>query len=198
MTDELKGMRVAILVANGFEQVEMTKPKQALEEAGATTEIISPAKGEVQGWNHQDKGDNFQIDADLNSAQAENYDALLLPGGVMNPDQLRTFPQAVRFVKKFFQSGKPVAAICHGPWLLAEAGVIQGRRLTSWPSIKTDLINAGAHWSDEQVVVDDGLITSRKPDDIPAFNQLMIQEFAEHSPAPRGPAANQRGSRTIN
>ncbi len=198
MTDELKGMRVAILVANGFEQVEMTKPKQALEEAGATTEIISPAKGQVQGWNHQDKGDKFQIDADLNSAHAENYDALLLPGGVMNPDQLRTFPQAVRFVKNFFQAGKPVAAICHGPWLLAEAGVIEGRHLTSWPSIKTDLINAGAHWSDEQVVVDNGLITSRKPDDIPAFNQLMIQEFAEHSPAPRGPAANQRGSRAIN
>jgi len=196
MTDELKGMRVAILVTNGFEQVEMTRPKEALEQAGAKTEIISPAKGEVQGWNHQDKGDKFQIDSDLNSAQADDYDALLLPGGVMNPDQLRTFPQAVQFVKRFFRTGKPVAAICHGPWLLAEAGVIRDRHLTSWPSIKTDLINAGAHWSDEQVIVDNGLITSRKPDDIPAFNKLMIQEFGEHSPAPRGPAASQRGSRS--
>lgn len=189
--NELKGMHVAILVANGFEQVEMTKPKEALEHAGAKTEIISPAKGEVQGWNHQDKGDKFRVDSDLNSARADDYDALLLPGGVMNPDQLRTLPQAVQFVKRFFQAGKPVAAICHGPWLLAEAGVIQGRRLTSWPSIKTDLINAGAHWSDDQVIVDNGLITSRKPDDIPAFNKMMIQEFGEHGPAP---AAGERAA----
>ena len=142
MTNQLNGMRVAILVADGFEQVEMTKPKQALEEAGAKTEIVSPAEGEVQGWNHREKGDRFSVGADLNTAREEDYDALLLPGGVMNPDQLRTLPQAVRFVKRFVQAGKPVAAICHGPWLLAEAGVIQGRHLTSWPSIKTDLINA--------------------------------------------------------
>lgn len=197
MTDELKGMRVAILVANGFEQIEMANPKRALEEAGAKAEIISPAKGEVQGWNHQDKADKFRVDSELNSAQADDYDALLLPGGVMNPDQLRTLPRAVQFVKRFFHAGKPVAAICHGPWLLAEAGVVQGRHVTSWPSIKTDLINAGAHWSDEQVIVDNGLITSRKPDDIPAFNKMMIREFGEHMSAVRGSAANQGGSRAV-
>jgi protease I len=198
MTNQLNGMRVAILVADGFEQVEMTKPKQALEEAGAKTEIVSPAEGEVQGWNHREKGDRFSVGADLNTAREEDYDALLLPGGVMNPDQLRTLPQAVRFVKRFVQAGKPVAAICHGPWLLAEAGVIQGRHLTSWPSIKSDLINAGAHWSDEQVIVDDGLITSRKPDDIPAFNKMMIQEFSEHGAASRGSSARPGVSRAIN
>ncbi len=194
MTSELKGKRVAILVTDGFEQVEMTKPRQALDEAGAETEIVSPAKGQVQGWNHQNKGEKFNVDTDLNSANADDYDALLLPGGVMNPDQLRTIQKAVKFVKSFFDEGKPVAAICHGPWLLVEAGVVRGRRVTSWPSVRTDLINAGASWSDEEVVVDKGLVTSRKPDDIPAFNRKMIQEFSEHGAAAQ--LAGQRGRRS--
>jgi len=179
MSNELKGKRVAILVADGFEQVEMTKPRQALDDAGAKTEIVSPAQGQVQGWNHQEKADRFPVDKALSSANASDYDALLLPGGVMNPDQLRTKPEAVKFVKSFFQGHKPVAAICHGPWLLAEAGVVRGRKLTSWPSIKTDLSNAGANWVDQPVVSDDGLVTSRKPDDIPAFNRKMVEEFQE-------------------
>jgi protease I len=194
MTSELKGKRIAILVADGFEQVEMTEPKKALDEAGAETEIVSPAKGEVQGWNHQEKGERFKVDTDLNSADEDDYDALLLPGGVMNPDQLRTVPKAVEFVKSFFDEGKPVAAICHGPWLLVEAGVVRGRRATSWPSVRTDLINAGASWSDEEVVVDKGLVTSRKPDDIPAFTRRMIQEFSEHgrTAQPAAQRANRR------
>jgi len=186
MTHELKGRRVAILVTNGFEQVEMTKPRQALDEAGAETEIVSPAKGDVQGWNHQDRGEKFPIDAELNSANPEDYDALLLPGGVINPDQLRTMPKAVAFVKSFFAEGKPVAAICHGPWLLVEADVVKGRQVTSWPSVKTDLRNAGAEWRDEEVIVDKGLVTSRKPDDIPAFNEKMIKTFAEAGTAAHG------------
>jgi len=179
MTHDLKGKRVAILVADGFEQVEMTKPRKALEEAGAKTELISPVRGEVQGWNHFDRGDKFQVDVPLSEAIANNnYDALLLPGGVANPDQLRTIPEAVRFVESFFEDGRPVAAICHGPWMLVEAGVVRDRTVTSWPSIKTDLRNAGANWVDEEVVVDHPLVTSRKPDDIPAFNEKMIKEFA--------------------
>ncbi len=177
MAKELAGKRVAILVADGFEQVEMTKPRKALDDAGATTQLISPARGEVQGWNHFDKGDKFPVDVDLAAAQSKNYDALLLPGGVANPDQLRTLPKAVEFVKSFFDSNKPVAAICHGPWLLAEADVVRGRTMTSWPSIKTDLINAGAEWVDEQVIADRDLVTSRKPDDIPAFNRQMVDTF---------------------
>lgn len=178
MTSELKGKRVAILVADGFEQVEMTEPRKALEQAGAKTDIVSPARDEVQGWNHHEKADKFPIQAGLESAKAEDYDALLLPGGVLNPDQLRTQPKAVEFVKSFFREHKPVAAICHGPWMLAEAGVIRGRKLTSWPSIRTDLRNAGADWVDQAVVRDDNLVTSRKPGDIPAFNTAMIEEFS--------------------
>ena len=177
MANDLNGMRIAILITDGFEQVEMTDPRKALDEAGAKTEIVSPMHGEVQGWNHHEKGRKFHVDVELNSADPHNYDALLLPGGVLNPDQLRMNPLAVQFVKTFIDEGKPVAAICHGPWMLVEADVVRGRTLTSWPSIKTDLRNAGANWVDEEVVVDHGIVTSRKPGDIPAFNRKMIAEF---------------------
>jgi protease I len=179
MEKKLEGRRVAILVADGFEQVELTGPKEALEEAGAITHIISPNEGTVAGWHHYDAGDLFDVDVPLAEADARDFDALLLPGGVANPDQLRMKPEAVAFIKSFFDAGKPVAAICHGPWTLIEAGAVRGRTITSWPSIKTDLINAGAKWVDREVVADAGLVTSRKPDDIPAFNRKMIEEFAE-------------------
>jgi len=179
MTNNLQGKKVAILVANGFEQVEMTEPKKALEQAGAQTDIISPEEGEVKGWNHTEWGDSFPVDQQLDSANPQRYDALLLPGGVMNPDHLRVNQKAVAFVKSFAEAGKPIAAICHGPWTLIEAGAVKGRTMTSFPSIKTDLINAGARWTDQEVVTDNGLVTSRNPDDIPAFNRKMIEEFAE-------------------
>jgi len=179
MAEALSGKRVAILVADGFEQVEMTEPRAALESAGARTQIVSPADGRVQGWKHFDKADVFPVDVPLNGANASEFDALLLPGGVANPDQLRVNSKAVAFVRSFFYAGKPVAAICHAPWTLVEAGVVAGRRLTSWPSLKTDLMNAQARWEDAEVVTDNGLVTSRKPDDIPAFNRKMIEEFAE-------------------
>ncbi|WP_029215509.1 type 1 glutamine amidotransferase domain-containing protein [Kallotenue papyrolyticum] len=179
MERNLNGKKVAILVTNGFEQVELTEPKQALEQAGAQTFIISPEREQVQAWQHFDKGDTFPVDVPLDQARPEDYDALLLPGGVANPDQLRTDERAVRFVRAFFEAGKPVAAICHGPWLLVEADVVRGRTVTSWPSLKTDLKNAGARWVDQEVVVDQGLVTSRNPNDIPAFNRKMIEEFAE-------------------
>ena len=175
----LKGKRVAILVAEGFEQVELTDPRKALDDAGAETRIVSPAKGEVQGWKHFDKADRFPVDVPLANAEAREFDALLLPGGVANPDQLRIIPEAVAFVRQFFEAGKPVAAICHGLWPLIDAGVVRGRKVTSWPSLRTDLQNAGANWVDQEVVTDNGLVTSRKPDDIPAFNRKMIEEFAE-------------------
>jgi protease I len=179
MAQNLDGLKVAILVADGFEQAELTEPKKALEEAGAETQIVSPQEGRVEGWHHFDAGDMFTVDVPLDEADANDYDALLLPGGVANPDQLRMNPKAVAFVKSFFEAGKPVAAICHGPWTLIEAGAVRGRTITSWPSLKTDLMNAGAKWVDEEVVTDNGLVTSRKPQDIPAFNQKMIEEFAE-------------------
>ena len=179
MAQELSNLKVAILVADGFEQQEMTEPRKALDEAGATTQIVSPNDGEVQGWKHFDHADKFPVDVPLKQANADDFDALLLPGGVANPDQLRMKPEAVQFVKSFFDAGKPVAVICHGPWTLVEAGVVKGRTITSWPSVKTDLINAGANWVDEEVVVDNGLVSSRNPGDIPAFNQKMIEEFAE-------------------
>jgi protease I len=179
MAEDLQGLRVAILVADGFEQVELTEPKKALEEVGAETQIVSPVKGQVQGWNHFDKGDSFAVDVPLQNADPQNYDALLLPGGVANPDQLRMIPDAVTFIKRFFEAGKPVAAICHGSWPLIDAGVVRGRKITSWPSLKADLRNAGAEWVDQEVVTDNGLVTSRKPDDIPAFNRKIIEEFAE-------------------
>lgn len=185
MDKTLAGKKVAILVADGFEQVEMTKPREALIEAGAEAKIVSPSSGKIQGMNHADKGDKFDVDIELKDAQPEEFDALMIPGGLMNPDQLRSTNEALEFTRHFFESGKPVAAICHGPWVLIDAGVVRGRTVTSWPAIKTDLRNAGANWVDKEVVVDNGLVTSRKPDDIPAFNKKMIEEFGEgkHSPA---------------
>ncbi len=175
----LEGKKIAILVANGFEQVELTKPKQALEEAGATTHIVSPEKDKVKAWDETNWGDEFEVDVLLNEASAEDYDGLVLPGGQLNPDFLRVNEKAVRFVKSFVDLGKPIGAICHGPWTLIETGMVKGRKMTSYHSIKTDLRNAGAHWVDEEVVVDQGLVTSRKPDDIPAFNKKIIDEFAK-------------------
>jgi protease I len=178
MTQRLEGCRIAILVTDGFEQVEMTAPRQALEEAGAHTDLVAPLRPEVQGMNHDQKGSQFQVDRQLESATAGDYDALLLPGGVANPDRLRTIPAAVQFVRAFAAEGKPIAAICHGPWMLVEADLVRGRKLTSWPSLRTDIRNAGGQWEDSQVVTDHGMVTSRKPDDIPAFNESMIEEFA--------------------
>jgi deglycase len=179
VSKDLKNKKVAILVADGFEQVELTEPRAALEEAGAMTEIVSPEDKEVKGWKHTEWGDKFPVDVALDEANSADYDALLLPGGVMNPDKLRMDERAVQFIKEFFEAGKPVSSICHGPWTLIEAEVVRGRTVTSWPSLKTDLRNAGARWVDEEVIVDNGLVTSRKPEDIPAFNQKMIEEFGE-------------------
>jgi protease I len=184
----LAGKKVAILVADGFEQVEMTEPRRALDDAGARTSLVSPAPGQVQGFNHADKADRFPVDVTLDAANAADFDALLLPGGVANPDQLRMLPKAVSFVREFFTAGKPVAAICHAPWTLIEAGVVRGRTVTSWPSLRTDLVNAGARWVDQEVSTDNGLVTSRKPDDIPAFVGKMIEEFAEGAHTPQASA----------
>jgi deglycase len=178
-TSNLQGKKVAILVTDGFEQSELLEPRKALNEAGATTQVVSPAGKKVKGWNHKDWGTDVPVDVPLESANAEQFDALLLPGGVMNPDHLRMNPKAVEFVKRFTDAGKPVAAICHGPWTLVEAGAVRGHTMTSWPSLKTDLKNAGATWVDQEVVNDRGLVTSRKPDDIPAFNREMIRLFAQ-------------------
>jgi protease I len=188
----LNGMKVAILVAEGFEQVELTEPRKALDEAGSETRIVSPQAGEVQGWNHFDKADKFKVDVPLEQADAGDFDALLLPGGVANPDQLRIVPKAVQFVREFFDAGKPVAVICHGPWTLIDAGVAKGRTITSWPSLRADLSNAGAKWVDQEVVVDDGLVSSRKPADIPAFNRKMLEEFGEGRHARQSTAARQQ------
>jgi protease I len=188
----LNGMKVAILVAEGFEQVELTEPRKALDEAGSETRIVSPQAGEVQGWNHFDKADKFKVDVPLEQADAGDFDALLLPGGVANPDQLRIMPKAVQFVREFFDAGKPVAVICHGPWTLIDAGVAKGRTITSWPSLRADLSNAGAKWVDQEVVVDDGLVSSRKPADIPAFNRKMLEEFGEGRHARQSTAARQQ------
>jgi protease I len=179
MQKKLEGKKVAILVADGFEQVELTEPMKALEAAGAKIEVVSPADNKVQGWNHDEKADLFTVDMPLMRARSDDYDALLLPGGVRNPDRLRMLTRAVEFIDGFFAAGKPVAAICHAPWTLIEGEMVKGRRITSWPSLKTDLLNAGADWVDREVVVDHGLVTSRKPADLPAFNQKMIEEFAE-------------------
>ena len=179
MANELNGLRVAALVARGFEQVELLEPKQALEAAGAKVDIVSPEQGRVRGWNRTDWGTDVPVDEPIDQAQPDDYDALLLPGGVMSPDKLRMNQKAVAFVRAMFEAGKPVAAICHAPWTLIDAGVVRDVRLTSYPSLKTDLENAGARWVDEEVVVDRGLVTSRKPDDIPAFIGKMIEEFKE-------------------
>lgn len=177
--DTIRGKRVAILVADGFEQAELLEPRKALDDAGVTTMVVSPAEGKVKGWNHDRWGNEIPVDIPLKSAKPQDFHALLLPGGVMNPDKLRMIPEAVSFVKHFVDAGKPVAAICHGPWTLIEAHAVGGRTLTSWPSLKTDLKNAGAIWVDREVVSDGRLVTSRKPDDIPAFNREMIRLFGE-------------------
>jgi protease I len=179
MANELKGKRVAIVATDMVEQVELTEPRKALDEAGAQTELISIKPGKIQGFKHYDKADKIPVDRTIEEVNADEYDALLLPGGVGNPDTLRLDENVVSFIRDFFEQGKPVAAICHGPWTLVEAGVVRGRKLTSWPSIQTDIHNAGGNWVDEKVVVDQRLVTSRKPDDIPAFNAKMIEEFAE-------------------
>jgi protease I len=177
---KLDGKKIAILVANeGIEQVELTEPRKALEEAGATVELLAPEAGEAQAFNHLDKADSFPVDKVVGDADAGDYDGLMLPGGVANPDNLRTHEEAVSFTRAFFEAGKPVAVICHGPWTLVEAGVLEGRTITSWPSLQTDIRNAGGTWVDEEVVVDEGLVSSRKPDDLPAFCAKMVEEFCE-------------------
>ena len=170
---------MAILAADGFEQAELEGPLKALQDASADVTIVSLKRGKIQGMKHREKGDTFDVDLTLDQAEADDFDALMIPGGLYNPDTLRSTPAAVQFVRDFAEAGKPIAAICHGPWLLIEAGVAEGRRLTSWPAIQTDLKNAGADWVDEEVVVDDGVVTSRSPDDIPAFNRKMIEEISE-------------------
>lgn len=179
MAKQLEGKRVAFLFTEGVEQVELTEPLKAVREAGADTELISLQKGEVQMFNHLDKDDTIEAERAASDADASDYDGLVIPGGVANPDALRTDKDAVRFVRDFFEQDKPVAIICHGPWMLVEADVARGRTVTSWPSLKTDLRNAGAEWVDEQVVVDNGLVTSRKPDDLPAFCEKVVEEIAE-------------------
>lgn len=180
MFDRLRGKRIAFLMANeGVEQVELTEPLEAVRAAGAEVELLAPEQGEVQAFNHLDRGERFPVDRAVGDADVGEYDGLVLPGGVANPDQLRARPEAVEFVRAFFDSGKPIGAICHGPWTLVEADVVRGRTLTSWPSLRTDLRNAGAEWVDEEVHVDQGLVSSRKPDDLAAFNVKIVEEFAE-------------------
>jgi protease I len=179
MAGQLQGRRVAVLATDGVEQVELLEPAKALKRNGAQVEIISNKTKEIQGFNHLEKGSKIRVDRVLDEAKPDEYDALVLPGGVINPDMLRLDPKAIAFVRHFVQSRKPVAAICHGPWTLIDAGGVKGKKMTSWPSLRTDLSNAGAHWLDEPVVTDNGLVTSRKPDDIPAFVHKMIEEFAE-------------------
>ena len=180
MAESLKGKRIAFLMANeGVEQVELTRPLEAIRQAGAEADLIAPKSGQIQAFNHLDKADRFPVDRTVDEVEVSTYDGLVLPGGVANPDQLRMVDRAVQFVRGFFESGKPVAAICHAPWTLVEAGVLRGRTVTSWPSLRTDIRNAGGNWVDEQVHVDNGLVTSRKPDDLDAFCAKAIEEFAE-------------------
>ncbi|MGH9607015.1 MAG: type 1 glutamine amidotransferase domain-containing protein [Terracidiphilus sp.] len=178
MASKLKGKRIAILATDGFEQVELSEPRKALDAAGATTEVVSPKSDKIKGWKFTEWGETVKVDKPVDEARPQDYDALVLPGGVMNPDHLRMDPKAVDFVREFVRSGKPVAAICHGPWTLIEAGAVSGKTLTSWPSLKTDLTNAGANWVDREVVVDGQLITSRKPNDLSAFNSAIIESVA--------------------
>ena len=177
MAGELNGRSVAVLATDGVEQVELTEPVKALKAAGAKVVVVAPKPGTIQGWNHMDKGDAIPVDQALDQVDPAGFDALLLPGGVVNPDQLRLEPKAIDFIRHFVQAKKPIAAICHGPWTLIDAGLVDGRKLTSWPSLKGDLRNAGAAWEDAEVVVDGNLITSRKPDDIPAFNKALQQQL---------------------
>jgi protease I len=179
VADKLQGKRVAFLATDMVEQVELTEPWKAVQDEGATPELVSLEEGEIQGFNHYDKGDTFKVDHTVEEASADDYDALVIPGGVGNPDTMRLDENAVEFTRQFFEQGKPVGVICHGPWMLVEAGVVRGRKVTSWPSLRTDIRNAGGNWVDEEVVVDQGLVTSRKPDDLPAFNEKIVEEFAE-------------------
>ncbi len=180
MASQLEGQRIAFLVAQeGVEEVELTEPWKAVKDAGATPELVAPEKGEVQAFNHLDKGSTFSVDKTLAEASPGDYDGVVLPGGVSNPDQLRTEPEAVSFLQRFFAEGKPVGVICHGPWTLIEADLVRDRTITSWPSLKTDIRNAGGNWVDEEVVVDEGLVSSRNPDDLPAFCAKIVEEFAE-------------------
>jgi protease I len=180
MAEDLQGKKIAFAVANeGIEQIELTRPWEAVRDAGAETELIAPEEGTAQGFNHLDKGDQFDVDRTFQDADASDYDGLVLPGGVANPDQLRTVPEAVSFIRSFFEAGKPVGVICHGPWTLVEADVVEGRTITSWPSLQTDIRNAGGNWVDEECVVDAGLVSSRKPDDLDAFCSKIVEEFAE-------------------
>jgi protease I len=193
----LDGKRVAILATDGVEQVELLQPREALQAAGAKTMVIAPHEGTIKGWNFKEWGEEIPVDATLSQVNPNDFDGLLLPGGVMNPDRLRMDPAAVSFARTFFNSGKPIATICHGPWTLVEADVVRGRTLTSWPSLQTDIRNAGGQWVDQEVVTDRGLVSSRKPDDIPAFNRKMIEEFAEgvhqNRMAGAGASTGQRG-----
>jgi len=191
MNHRIDGKRVAILATDGFEQSELLEPKRLLEEAGAHTTLVSIEGGTIKGWHEENWGQSVAVEATLDQVAADDFDALHLPGGVMNPDKLRTHGPAVSFVRRFMEQGKPVGAICHGPWLIAEANSARGRTMTSWPSLQMDLRNAGAHWVDQEVVVDEGLVTSRKPDDIPAYAQRLIEEVAEgvHLPAESRPRA---------
>jgi protease I len=179
VADKLQGKRVAFLATDMVEQVELTEPWKAVKDAGGTPELVSLKEGEIQGFNHYDKADTFKVDRTVEEARAEDYDALVIPGGVGNPDTMRTDENAVQLVRDFFEQGKPVGVICHGPWMLVEAGVVRGRKVTSWPSLQTDIRNAGGDWVDQEVVVDAGLVTSRKPDDLPAFNEKIVEEFCE-------------------
>ena len=191
MEQRLAGKKIAILATDGFEQSELIEPRKALEQAGAQTFVVSPKSGEIKGWNHTDWGEKVAVDLSLENANPDEFDALVLPGGVMNPDRLRSDQKAVQFVKSFVADQKPIAAICHGPWTLIEANAVRNRRMTSWPSLQTDLRNAGADWVDQQVVVDGGLVTSRKPDDIPAFNEKMLELFAARRTESEQTAAQQ-------
>ena len=196
MAGNLGGKKIAFVVANeGVEEVELTEPWAAVEQAGGRPELIAPEGGEVQAFNHLDKGDTFAVDKRIEQARPEEYDGLVLPGGVANPDQLRTVPRAVEFLREFFSEGKPVGVICHGPWTLVEADLVRDRTRTSWPSLRSDIRNAGGNWVDEEVVVDHGLVSSRKPDDLPAFCAKILEEFAEarHEVAPAGATAGTRG-----
>jgi len=179
MNDKLHDKRIAILATDGFEQSELEEPLNALEEAGAEVQIVSIKSGRIEGMRHEERGDSVEVDTTLDDADVNDFDALMIPGGLINPDTLRANRKAIEFVRSFAREGKPIAAICHGPWLLIEAGLVRGRRLTSWPNIRTDIENAGGEWVDEEVVVDNGIVTSRSPDDIPAFNEKMIEEFAQ-------------------
>jgi protease I len=186
---ELQGKKVAFLATDGVEQVEYTEPRKAVEQAGAEVQLVSLETGQIQGFNHLDKADTFPVDVAVADARIEDYDALVIPGGVANPDAMRMDPDAVRFVRSFFDAGKPVAAICHAPWMLVEADVVRGRTLTSWPSLETDIRNAGGNWVDQEVVTEEGLVTSRKPADIPAFSAKAIEEIAEGVHAQRAAAS---------